>query len=98
MAKTLDKSNKRKFVRSKCKKQKIYHKQQHEPDSWTPYSSSTSSSNLESEKEFVPRSNSRVVKIRMLVVPFNSWATQTIHGTLTCKLQVVTFIVLEHLQ
>ncbi|KAF8100369.1 hypothetical protein N665_0226s0030 [Sinapis alba] len=51
MAKTLDKSNKRNFVKSKSKKQKINHQQ--EPESSTPYSSSSSSSSdSESEKEF----------------------------------------------
>ncbi|VVB08451.1 unnamed protein product [Arabis nemorensis] len=72
MAKTLDKSKKRKRVRSKNidKKQKIdnstHHHHQRQPESSTPYSSSSSdSSDSESEKEFDPE------ELRELLRPYS---------------------------
>ncbi|KAL9300258.1 UBP1-associated proteins 1A [Arabidopsis thaliana] len=71
MAKTLDKSKKRKLVKSKStnfdKKQKI-NKQQQQPESSTPYSSSSSSSDSsdsESDNEFDPG------ELRELLQPYS---------------------------
>ncbi|KAL1191990.1 UBP1-associated proteins 1A [Cardamine amara subsp. amara] len=71
MAKTLDKSKKRKFVKSKSKnidkKQKIINKST-QPESSTPYSTSSSgsdSSDSETEKEFDPE------ELRQLLQPYS---------------------------